>query len=153
MKTPRFTAINLAVIVAVILPFVVFFGYTPSYEWQQERMVKRVLGANPQQLLSAGRQLLEARPGYVGEISTSSAEIPAVIRKLKPTLISIRTNSVEVDFSDPANPFGIIIFAAGAEGRGRHKWIDGLWLYDDGQLEKFRLQSGSLKENLPVRVE
>jgi len=54
------------------------------------------------------------------------------------------TNSLGVDFSDVFNPFGIIVYAAGLNPRaepksgiGPRKWIDGLWLYDDGQLETY----------------
>ena len=54
------------------------------------------------------------------------------------------TNSLGVDFSDVFNPFVIIVYAAGLNPRaepksgiGPRKWIDGLWLYDDGQLETY----------------
>src|SRR5687768_15715718 len=62
------------------------------YQWRQERMVKRVLAANPAELLGAGRTLLASRPGFVGKISPSSPDVPSAIRRLKPTLISISWN-------------------------------------------------------------
>jgi hypothetical protein len=68
---------------------------------------------------------------------------------LKLTLISLSTNAVSVDFSDASNPFGIIVYTVGASlppapktGRGPRKWIDGLWLYDDGQLETYAPTAG-----------
>ena len=123
-------AVVLTIAAIAVLALVVVLEITDSsafYAWQQNRMVRRVL--------AAGRQLLDSRAGFVGEISPSAHEIPPAIRRLKPTRVSISTNSVWVDFSDAFNPFGIAVYATGVDGRGPHKWIDGLWLYDDGQLE------------------
>ena len=107
-------------------------------------MVRRVLAADPGELLSAGRTLIADRQGFVGEISTSSPDVPRVISRLKPTRISMSANRLGVDFGDVANPFGIIVYAIGVNPpavdksrRGPRKWIDGLWLYDDGQLENY----------------
>lgn len=114
------------------------------YAWQQERMVTRVLAANPAELLSAGRTLITRRQGFTGELSASSSDIPSPIRRLKPTRISMSAGRLGVDFGDVANPFGIIVYAAGVNPPavdksrvGPRKWIDGLWLYDDGQLETY----------------
>ena len=132
----------------------------PFYAWRQKRMVERVLAADPSELLSAGRALIASRPGFVGEISPSSPDVPRAIRRLKPTLISVSTNSLGVDFSDVSNPFGIIVYAAGvgppAEpkfGRGPRRWIDGIWVYDDGQLETYRQQLGAANGSQPIRSE
>lgn len=104
-------------------------------------------GGRPEQLLSAGRTLLASRSGFDGEISPSSPEIPNAICRLKPTKVSMSANSLGVDFSDASNPFGVIVYAADVyppaeanTGIGPRKWIDGLWLYDDGQLEKYGLK-------------
>ena len=114
------------------------------YAWRQERMVKRVLAADPAELLSAGRTLIASRPGLVGKITPSSPDVPSAIRRLKPTLISMSRDSLGVDFGDVYNPFGIIVYAAGVNppaepksGIAPRKWIDGLWLYHDGQLETY----------------
>jgi hypothetical protein len=123
---------------------------SPFYHWQQKQMVKRILAADPEQLLSAGRTLLARRPGFDGEISPSSPEIPIAICRLKPTKVSMSANALGVDFSDASNPFGIIVYAAGVHppvkvntGIGPREWIDGLWLYDDGQLEKYVLKDSN----------
>jgi hypothetical protein len=115
------------------------------------------LAADPAELLTAGRALLASRPGFVGKVSPSSSEIPKAIRRLKPRRISMSTNSVGVDFSDVSNPFGIIVYAVGVNppsepksGRGPRKWIDGLWLYDDGQLENYGQQIGVAKGGLDL---
>jgi hypothetical protein len=150
------TAVGLAIAAMAVVALMLLLELTESsgfYFWQQKRMVKRVLAANPEQLLSAGRQLLGTRPSYVGEISPSAAEIPGVIRRLKPTRISFTTNSVWIDFSDVSNPFGIAVYAAGADGRGAHKWIDGLWLYDDGQLGGIGQQDSAANGSQPIRSE
>ena len=131
---------NLPKIISLILVFgalITAYNFLPLpdfYRWQQKRMVKRVLAADPQELLSAGRLMLQQRPGFVGHIEPSSPEIPAAIRKLGPTHVSFYTNSVAIDFSDVFNPFGISVYSPGTKGEGRHEWISGLWLYDDGQL-------------------
>ena len=134
----------LGAVVAAAVAILAALDSTTFYQWQQERMVKRVLAADPTDLVSAGRTLLSAKPGFVGKISPSSSDVPAAIRRLKPTLISLTTNSAAVDFSDVCNPFGIVVYQLGASpppaskfGRGPRKWIDGLWLYDDGQLETY----------------
>jgi hypothetical protein len=146
-------AVGLIVAAVAVLALVALLEITDSsafYGWQQKRMVKCVLAADPEQLLSAGRQLLHSRAGFVGEISPSAPEIATAIRRLKPTRVSILTNSVWVDFSDVSNPFGIAVYAAGAEGKGPHKWIDGLWLYDDGQLEGIGQPHGSANRSQRV---
>jgi len=130
-------AVFLVFVAVAIVTAILVLEYlqSPSFYFrQQRRMVDRVLTSDPDRLLSAGRQLLQSRTGYVGEISTSSPDIPGIIRKLKPTQITFRTNSLWVDFSDVFNPFGIVVFPAGAGGPAPHKWIDGLWLFDDGHL-------------------
>ena len=154
LRAPK--AVSLMVAAVAVLALVVLLELMDSsafYAWQQKRMVKRVLAADPEQLLSAGRQLLHGRAGFVGEISPSAPEIPPVIRRLKPTRVSISTNSVWVDFSDVFNPFGIVVYAAEADGRGPHKWIDGLWLYDDGQLEGIGQPDGAAIGSQPIRSE
>lgn len=110
--------------------------------------------------MSAGRALIASRAGFVGEISPSSRDVPRAIRSLKPTRVSLSTNSLGVDFSDVFNPFGIIIYAAGANpppppksGIGPRKWIDGLWLYHDGQLEGIGQPDGAANRSQPIRPE
>lgn len=132
----------------------------PFYRWQQRRMVERVLAADPEALLTAGRMLLASRAGYAGQISPSSPDVPMPIRRLKPTLIRISTNALGVDFSDAFNPFGIIVYATGQRppaeprfGRGPTRWIDGLWVYDDGQLETYGQQVGPANRSQPIRSE
>ncbi len=127
------------------------------YAWQQERMVKRVLAANPQELLAAGRTMIANRPGFTGQINPASRNIPKAIRQLKPTCISVSTISLGIDFSDVPNPFGIIIYAAGAPppampktGIGPRQWIEGLWLYDDGQLDQFGQSALTGNRGTPV---
>jgi len=128
--------IGLILILGALITAYNFLPPLPVYQWQQKRMVNRVLSANPEELLQAGRLMLQQHPGFVGYLDPSSSEIPAAIRKLGPTRISFRTNHVAVDFSDVFNPFGIFVYSPGenGEGQGRHEWINGLWLYDDGQL-------------------
>jgi hypothetical protein len=149
----------MVVVLASALPLE-FFEPIFYYRWKQERMVKRVMGANPEQLLSATRQLLQSQPGFVGDMSPSAAGVPGAIRRLRPTKISIGTNAVRVEFSDVFNPFGIIVYAAGVNpppapqyGRGPREWIDGLWVYDDGQLETYRQPVGPVNGSQPVRPE
>jgi hypothetical protein len=146
-------AVILLGMVGTLVATLAVFDSSAFYAWQQKRMVKRVLAADPAQLLSAGRTLIASRPGFVGEISPSATEIPGVIRRLKPTRVSFTTNSVWIDFSDVFNPFGIAVYAAGADSRGPHKWIDGLWLYDDGQLEGIGQPDGAANGSQPVRAE
>ncbi len=143
----RNTVILLAIIGAVVAALWLLDS-SAFYEWQQKRMVKRVLVADPAELLSVGRALLASRPGFVGEIRSSSPDVPIAIRRLKPSHISMSTNSLGVDFSDLFNPFGIIVYAVGVNapaepksGIGPRKWIDGLSIYDDGQLENFGQQN------------
>lgn len=143
----------LGVLVATLS--VIDFG--PIYRWQQKRMVERVLAANPEVLRTAGRALLASRVGFVGEISPLSPDVPMPIRKLKPTRIELSTNSLGVDFSDVFNPFGIIVYATGQNppakpkfGRGPTCWIDGLWVYDDGQLETYGQQVGPVNGSFPI---
>jgi hypothetical protein len=141
-----------ASIVAAIL--VVDYLQSPSFYFrQQKRMVDRVLASDPDRLLRAGRQLFQSRPGYVGEISTSSPDIPSIIRKLKPTQITFRTNSLWVDFSDVMNPFGIVVFPGRGDDPYLHKWIDGLWLFDDGQLHTNGQPDGPANGSQPIRSE
>ena len=153
-------AVGLMVAAFAVLVLIVLLEITDSstfYAWQQKRMVKRVLAADPKELVSAGRALLASRAGFVGEISPSSRDIPRGIRSLKPTRVSLSTNSLGVDFSDLFNPFGIIIYAAGANpppppksGIGPRKWIDGLWLYHDGQLEGIGQPDGPANGSQPI---
>ena len=134
MKIRATTSVGLKVAAAGVFSLIVLVameelgGWNAVYAWQQRRMVKRVLAGDPSQLLSAGRQMLQHRADFVGEIDASAPEIPSAIRELKPTRISISTTRVVVEFSDVFNPFGIFIYASGSEGRGSRKWIDGLWL-------------------------
>jgi hypothetical protein len=151
-------AVILLAAVGAVIAAVSVLDSSAFYEWQQERMVKRVLAADPQELLDAGRAFIASRQGFTGKISPSSPDVPKAIRRLEPTLISVSTNSLGVDFSDVSNPFGIIIYAAGANppakpksGIGPRKWIDGLWLYDDGQLENFGQQVGAANGSQPIR--
>jgi|GEM_PF-1748015 hypothetical protein len=160
MKRRTLTSIVLIAGMGGVIAAVALLNSTSYYFWQQKRMMKRVLAADPAQLLSAGRALLESRPGFIGEVSPSSPDVPSAIRRLKPTLISVSTNSLGVDFSDAFNPFGIIVYAAGANppvepkyGRGPHRWIDGLWVYDDGQLETYGQQVGAANGSQPIRSE
>lgn len=141
---------NLAILVAAFGALVAVLWVLDSrafYAWQQERMVKRVLAVDPHELLSSGRALIASRQGVSGRVSPSSSSVPQTIRRLKPTLVSTGTNWLSVDFSDASNPFGIIIYADGVSpppkpksGIGPRQWIDGLWLYDDGQLETYGLE-------------
>lgn len=149
MKLSTRAAVILIAVMGVLIAAVSVLDSSSFYAWQQKRMVKRVLAADPAQLLSAGRELITSRSGFAGEISPSSPDVPEAIRRLKPTLITISTNAVGVDFSDVYNPFGIIVYAAGVSpppapknGRGPRQWIDGLWLYDDGQLEAYGRPDG-----------
>lgn len=156
MKRVALIILSVLLLGAVVLAgvsFLEFLGVPPFYAWQQKRMVKRVLAADPEQLLIAGRQLLHSRAGFSGEISTSAPEIPPAIRRLKPTRVSISTNSVWIDFSDVFNPFGIAVYAAGTDGSGPHKWIDGLWVYDDGQLEGIGQPDSPANGSQPIRSE
>ena len=147
-----FLAIVAVATIAAIL--VLEYRQSPSFYFrQQERMVDRVLASDPDRLLSAGRQLLQSRAGYVGEISVSSSDVPEIIRKLKPSQITFGTNSLWVDFSDVSNPFGIVVFPVGADGPAPHKWIDGLWLFDDGHLHKYGQPGGPANGSQPIRSE
>ncbi len=154
---------NVVILVAIVGAMVVTLWVLDSsafYAWQQKRMVRRVLAADPAELVSAGRALIAGRTGFVGEIDPSSPDVPPSIRRQKPTLMSVSTNSLGVDFSDVSNPFGIIVYAAGVNpptvrksGIGPREWIDGLWIYDDGQLENLGQQDGSANESQPIRSE
>jgi hypothetical protein len=144
MRLNTRNALILLAIIGVVVVTLWVLDSNAVYAWRQERMVKRVLAADPAELLSAGRTLLASRPGFVGKITPSSPDVPSAIRRLKPTLISMSTNSLGVDFSDVSNPFGIIVYPAGVNppaepksGIGPFKWIDGVWLHDDGQLETY----------------
>jgi len=152
---------NAVILLAVITAVVVVLWVTNSsafYSWQQERMVKRVLAADPAELLNSGRALIASRAGFVGEIHPASPDVPRAIRKLKPARLSISTNVLAVDFSDVSNPFGMIVYAAGVNppaepksGLGPRQWIDGLWIYDDGHLEKFSLKVGAANGSQPAQ--
>jgi hypothetical protein len=114
------------------------------YFWQQERMVRRVLRANPIELRDAATALLTKRENSLGKIDPSAAEVPNAIRILKPTSIMVSSNQIGIDFGDAFNPFGIIVYRPGYTppphekwGRPPLRWVDGLWLYDDGQLEQY----------------
>jgi len=151
-----------AMVAAILASVFVLELFEPSfyYAWKQERMVRRVLAANPDHVRSAARQLLQSRPGFVGDINPSASGVPSAIRRLRPTRISFETHSVSVDFSDVFNPFGITVYAAGVSppdaptyGRGPAKWIEGLWVYDDGQLEKYGRQVGPANVSQPIRAQ
>jgi hypothetical protein len=144
----------------IFAAFLVLELLEPSfyYRWKQKRMVSRVMAANPEHLRRAARELLQSRPDFVGEISPSAPGLPSELRKLKPRRISVTTNSVSVDFGDVFNPFGIIVYAADSSppaaplfGRGPRQWIDGLFLYDDGQLETSGQQNGANVLQHPLR--
>lgn len=161
LRGPKAVVMMLAAFAVLVL--IVLLEITDSstfYAWQQARMVKRVLAAEPEELVSAGRALLASRAGFVGKISPASRDIPRDIRRLKPTRVFVSTNSLGVDFSDVFNPFGIIVYAAGANpppppksGIGPRKWIDGLWLYHDGQLEGIGQPDGAANRSQPIRAE
>jgi hypothetical protein len=144
MNPSNRNAVIVLALAGVLVVAVWLLDSSALYAWRQERMVKRVMAADPRELLSAGRELIASRQGRAGKISPLSSDVPKAIRRLKPTLISVSTNSLAVDFSDVSNPFGIIIHAVGLDppakpksGFGPREWIKGLWLYDDGQLENF----------------
>ena len=147
----KFKAREIAIVAITVITVIValmlrnYFDSPEYYFKQQRRMVDRVLAANPNELLMAGRQMLERHPNFVGELSPNSQEIPDAIRQLNPTRITFHTNRVSVDFSDAFNPFGIVVLRAGTNGVGMHKWIDGLWVYDDGQLHDRLKSDGSFK--------
>ncbi len=154
---------SLAILVAAFCALIAalwVLDSTAYYMWRQERMVKRVLAADPHELLSSGRALIAGRQGVGGRVSLSSSSVPETIRRLKPTLISTGTNWLSVDFSDVSNPFGFIIYADGVpppprpkSGIGPRKWIDGLWLYNDGQLETYGLEIRAPAARDPVNSE
>jgi hypothetical protein len=138
--------LGVAAIGASILTFGVLELIEPPfyYDWKQERMVRRVMTANPEELLSAARELLRSQPGLTGHVNPSALRVPRALRKLRPTEIWFFTNAVSVDFSDVANPFGITAYAIGAKppppsdyGIPPRQWIEGLWVHDDGQLERY----------------
>ncbi len=140
----------------VALAFILLFVLWESpfvYHKRQGLMVWRVLSSNPEDLLDAGRQLLKEHHGSVGEVSPSSSTVPKVLRNLSPSRIRVSTNSIAIDFSDLFNPFGIVVFPFGEVGRGPHKWIDGLWLYDDGQLEPLRKNGSMTNGGRVLRLE
>jgi len=149
-----------AMVAAILAAVFVLEFFEPSfyYAWKQECMVRRVVAANPEHLLTAARQLLQSRPGFAGDINPSASGVPSAIRKLRPTRISFATHSVSIDFSDVFNPFGITVYAAGVSppaappyGRGPRQWIEGLWVYDDGQLETYGQQVGPANGSQPNR--
>jgi hypothetical protein len=151
-----------AVGVSVLVAFGVLELFEPifCYEWKQERMVRRVMASNPEQVLSAARELLRSRPGFTGHLKPSALHVPRALRKLSPTEIWFFTNAVSVDFSDVLNPFGITAYAVEAKpppppqyGVEPRQWIEGLWVYDDGQLERFGQQVGAANRSQPVRPE
>jgi hypothetical protein len=151
-------SVALLIIVGALVAAVSLMESSSYYEWQQKRMVQRVLAADPDELLKAGRQLLATRPGYVGKITRSSQDIPSPIRRLKPRQLFLGRDSVYMEFSDIANPFGLIAFTPGADvskvlGHGSHQWIEGLWLFDDGQLERYGQPNGAANESQPFRPE
>ena len=157
-------AMNRKAVIAVFVGFagigvsILAFGalelFEPSfyYDWKQERMVMRVMTANPEELLSASRALLRSQPGLTGHVDPSQLELPRALRKLRPTKMWFFTNAVSVDFSDVFNPFGITAYAIGAKppppsvyGLPPRQWIEGLWVHDDGQLERYGQQVGAAK--------
>ena len=154
--------LGVAVVGASVLTFGVLELFEPTfyYFWKQERMVRRVMAANPAELLSASRELLRSRPGLTGHVSPSALDLPRQLRKLGPTEIWFFTNAVSVDFSDVFNPFGITAYEVGAEpppptqyGVPPRQWIEGLYVYDDGQLERYGQQLGAANGSQPIRSE
>lgn len=142
MKISTSNLVIVLFVASALVPLIWLLDSNVIYKWQQKRIVARVLAADPAELLRGGRALLASRTGYVGTIKPSSTDVPLSIRRLKPTMISVSKGSVSVDFSDVANPFGIIVYADGVNPPpqrnsriGPRMWIDGLWIYDDGQLE------------------
>jgi hypothetical protein len=153
-------SLGLATVVASILTFGFLEVLEPTfyYEWKQERMVRRVMTANPEQLLSAARELLRSRPGLTGPVKPSALDLPRALRKLSPTRVWFLTNAVYVDFSDVFNPFGITAYAIGAKppppgqyGVPPRQWIEGLYVYSDGQLERYGQQVGAANRSQSVR--
>ena len=132
-------ALSIAVFYSVIYLLPVFCP--PYRHWQQKRMVERVLATDPNDLLKAGRQLLASKPDFVGNLDPSSAEVPIVFRRLKPTYVYISKSCLTVNFDHVVNPFGVAIFRDGYPARFKREWIEGLWLFDDGQLRKFGLEN------------
>jgi hypothetical protein len=152
------TSVILLVTVGAVVAAISLLESSSYYEWQQKRMVRAVLAANPDELLRAGRMLLANRSGYVGEMSSSSRDIPPPIRRLQPKRVLLKSDSVWVEFSDICNPFAFTVFTPAADasktvGYGWHKWIDGLWIFDDGQLEKFGQPGGPANGSQPIRSE
>ena len=78
-------AVILLAIIGAVVATVWVLDSNAVYAWRQERMVKRVLAADPAELLSAGRTLIASRPGLVGKITPSPPDVPSAIRRLKPT--------------------------------------------------------------------
>lgn len=153
---------GVAAVGVLILAFSVLELIEPPfyYFWKQERMVRRVMSANPDQLLSAARELLRSRPGFTGRVEPSAVDVPRGLRKLHPTGICFSTNSISVDFGDVFNPFGITAYAIGAEppppphyGVPPRQWIEGLYVFDDGQLQTYGHQVGAANRSQPVRSE
>jgi hypothetical protein len=147
-------------VVASILTFGILELIEPSfyYDWKQERMVRRVMTQNPEQLLSAARELLHRRPGFTGHVNPSALDLPVALRRLRPTEIWFATNAVSVDFSDVANPFGITAYEIGAKPPppsqyGARQWIEGLWVHDDGQLETYGQPVGPANGSHTIRPE
>lgn len=164
MRTKAVIAVILGVaaVGAVILTFGFLELMEPTfyYDWKQERMVRRVMSADPEQLLSAARELLRSRPGFTGHVNPDAVDVPRVLRKLRPTEIWFFTNAVSVEFSDVANPFAITAYATGAKPPGPtqygvppRQWIEGLWVSDDGQLERYGQQVGTASRSQPARAE
>jgi len=75
MPRTRNAVILLAILGAVIATLSVLDS-SAFYVWQQKRMVRRVLAANPIELRDAGRTFLVSRQEFVGSISLSSSDVP-----------------------------------------------------------------------------
>ena len=132
----------------LIVASMVFLSPT-YYFWRQERMVRRILRTDPVELRAAARALLRARTNAEANIEPSGRDVPAAIRSLHPTLITVSSSSIAIEFGDAANPFGVIAYLpdatpppSGRFGKPPVQWIDGLFVYDDGQLEHYGQPSG-----------
>jgi hypothetical protein len=69
---------------AVVVTFDVLELFEPIfyYDWKQQRMVRRVMAANPEQVSNAARELLSSRRGFTGHINPSALDLPTAIRAI-----------------------------------------------------------------------
>lgn len=144
-----FTLLFVGVIYYTVL---VFLG-PRFYRLQQKRMVERVMNSDPQALRLEGRRLFMMHDGKIGGVAISDLEIPSVLKSLKPSRISFNSGSVDIDFGDPFNPFGITVFEKDSQGydpdSSSEKWIDGVWIFHDGQLIKWKANNPSQPTFVP----